>query len=526
MRGILNHFRIFLVLYRWFVCLTICLFFTMVQSDSTLLFSLLTLLIFINILVSILLFRPFTYKKQLVIAVLDSIISAVLLVKTGGWSSPLLHQAFSSLILLSFLVQGFPLLAYVLLFFLTTLLLPLIPGDVLILDSSMTSHLSTILQAFTFVTLYIVGCYVMSHLFKLYRHGLLLLRFIRNLSSIVSLTDLTSQVERLIARILDVHAAFFFYAQDQEHSCEWQKALYRAKLLEQQKLGVIEPDKASIVHSFQSMGLEDRFYYFPLLAGGKQFGCFVIPLEEKKSLLRSDLFFLNVLLCVLKLYLNLVQLKVETVEVAHEQMRKKLAQDMHDGLAQQLFFLSAQLFRMKQSLQPLHHDEVAAAVEKVEEQVKECHLEVRDVIANLRDEYKPCPIFDAVRKLLARITANSSIQLEYDTRGRVVKENVLVEEAIYRLVEESVYNVLKHANAEKLTVLLEATAIQWTITITDDGIGFDTNERTYPRKKFGLLGMKERVQRVGGTVSIHSGVSKGTQVIAVIPRWGDSTNVW
>ncbi|MET3288036.1 UNVERIFIED_CONTAM: signal transduction histidine kinase [Brevibacillus sp. OAP136] len=522
MRGIVSNFRIFLVLYRWFICLTICLFYITAIPDSTLLFLLLSLLFAVNIVVSILLFRPVSQKKQILLAVFDSLISAFLIVMTDGWSSPLVYQAYSSLLLFAFQMWGVPLLAYALLFFLTTMLVPTDPSNAIILDETMTKQLHIIMQGFTFVTLYLLGSYVVSYLLKQYRNALLLLRFLRSVPAVVQTADIAAHVEVLLIRILEVQHVFFYDSLEQEHSGEWLKALYRTKVVEQQRTNAFPLQKAGVVSP--TCDHEDGYYYYPLLENGSLAGIIVIPLEEKRSLTRTDLFFLNVVSCVVKLHLRLISLKVETNEAAHSYLRKKLAQDMHDGLAQQLFFLSAQLFRMKQNMQPLHNDELASAMEEMEQQVKECHLEVRDVIANLRDEYEPCHIFDAVRKLLGRTTANSSLHLEYVTKGRVVKENVLVEEAIYRFVEESVYNVLKHARADELHVVLEATAVQWTVTVRDNGRGFAVQEQAHRKERFGLIGMKERVERVGGTVTIHSEASKGTLVVAVIPRWGYTTN--
>jgi NarL family two-component system sensor histidine kinase LiaS len=209
----------------------------------------------------------------------------------------------------------------------------------------------------------------------------------------------------------------------------------------------------------------------------------------------------------------------------HMEVRKKMAQDMHDGLAQQLFFLSAQLYRIKQGISQVITEQMAAAIEQMEEQVKKCHLEVRGYIHYLRDDREASHLFDAVRQLLERITAGSGIEIQYTTRGRVVEESLAIEEAIYRFVEEATYNVMKHASATRVEVNLEVTAVQWTIRLRDNGVGFSPELCKQKAGSFGLVGMNERIQRVGGTVTIRSHPKAGTEVAAIIPREGGKLHV-
>jgi signal transduction histidine kinase len=90
-----------------------------------------------------------------------------------------------------------------------------------------------------------------------------------------------------------------------------------------------------------------------------------------------------------------------------------------------------------------------------------------------------------------------------------------VETTVYRLVQESLTNVARHAEASEVTIDVHADAESLEVSIRDDGKGFDP-EAVGPRRR-GLVGMRERVALLGGEVSITSAVGKGTQVQVALP---------
>lgn len=101
--------------------------------------------------------------------------------------------------------------------------------------------------------------------------------------------------------------------------------------------------------------------------------------------------------------------------------------------------------------------------------------------------------------------------------GRVSAESELV---LYRILEEALKNVERHANAHHVTVHLEQTGDSLQLTIEDDGPGFDMNRRPARRKErdaFCLLGLEERAASVGGSVTINSAPLAGTQIAVRIP---------
>ena len=93
----------------------------------------------------------------------------------------------------------------------------------------------------------------------------------------------------------------------------------------------------------------------------------------------------------------------------------------------------------------------------------------------------------------------------------------LVETTLYRLAQEALNNVAKHARASQVDIVLERTADHWSLIIEDDGIGFDPSSGEAEQRGFGLVGMRERAALVGADLQIESAPGRGTTVILRMP---------
>jgi two-component system, NarL family, sensor kinase len=93
-----------------------------------------------------------------------------------------------------------------------------------------------------------------------------------------------------------------------------------------------------------------------------------------------------------------------------------------------------------------------------------------------------------------------------------------VEAALYRIAQEALTNVARHAGARRVTIRLVATPGQVRLVVQDDGRGFDVSR--IPGDRHGLVGMRERVELLGGGLEVTSGPGKGTLVEAAVPLEG------
>jgi signal transduction histidine kinase len=204
---------------------------------------------------------------------------------------------------------------------------------------------------------------------------------------------------------------------------------------------------------------------------------------------------------------------------ASEQERRRWARELHDETLQDLGV-------MKMGLETARSAGRAELLdESVERAVDQLDLTIRglqSLITELRpaalDEFGVGPALEA---LVERTRATSGIDVELrmelvEVRGRGETElDPEVATTVYRLVQESLTNAVKHANAHRLSVEIREAGAELTVTVRDDGSGFVRQDRQ--RGGFGLIGMDERVSLVGGRLDIDSAPGQGTTVRAALP---------
>lgn len=513
MNRIWQDLRVCLFIFRWFVFLAVFLFFV---DETVGEYTLPYFLVALNLLYTILLFRPTPRLIIIAFAFFDLLINVRLVADTGGWHSPFMIYAYTSLFLLGTYFHRWKLVLATLLFFIGCLLYSPQSANTYTLSDSSSEMLAFFLQVITLCSIYFACVFVASLLLRLYRRLITFYLFLRKLSDAQQLADLCLSTERLLRRLFATNHAYLCWLDEPQPTTDWRRQSFSAALAER---GMLEGNKPSLHTLVNYSGNEETVFCFPLRDGGQNCGAFLVSLKEKQMPSRLvDLYLMLVSSAVINQKKQL-QMKQEIAAALNKEMRNKLAQDMHDGLAQQLFFLSAQLFQMKQSIAATVSSELVERFEQLEDQVKHCHLEVRGYIHHLYDTSEAGQIFQAVDKLLQRITMGNSIELRYTTRGSYGEENLSLLETIYRFVEEAVYNVLKHAKATRLEVTIEVTSVQWTIKVADDGVGLPVG--AFPQKQaghYGVAGMLERISQLSGTLQVRSKPDQGTELIAIIPR--------
>lgn len=262
--------------------------------------------------------------------------------------------------------------------------------------------------------------------------------------------------------------------------------------------------------------LESLYIQTLLDRSGESYGWLLVKAEK------------NELSILHKIYIQFILMRLEAIHFSDEELleaeeaavaieRGTIAQNIHDGITQELFFISIQLFQLKNAL-PVHaREEMLPYVTEIEKKVKESHRNIRQFIIELKDEKRTVNLHYAIDKLLHRITENTGVKPIFEHIGWVSQEQVDIEGAIYHLVEEAANNVIKHAKAKHLHVTIEVTSVQWMVRIKDDGIGIKTVDR-HQEGRFGLGGMEGRIRALNGTISFQSEEAAGTTVIAFIPR--------
>jgi signal transduction histidine kinase len=200
---------------------------------------------------------------------------------------------------------------------------------------------------------------------------------------------------------------------------------------------------------------------------------------------------------------------LEDLSVTKE--RSRIAQELHDTLSHTLSGLSVQLETMKAYWDV---DPVTARkrLDKSLVAIRSGLEETRRVLMALRAKpLEELGLVGAIRQMAEEVTSHAGINLELMVEDNIPTLSPDKEQCLFRVAQEAITNVIKHAKAKKLTVTLEFKDNKVVLIIQDDGIGFDVKVSDRD-KHFGLMGMKERVEFIKGELYITSYPGNGTMV--------------
>jgi len=199
--------------------------------------------------------------------------------------------------------------------------------------------------------------------------------------------------------------------------------------------------------------------------------------------------------------------------------RAKIAREIHDEAGQ---LLISAVFRLDQALAVLPGAFVARElIQEARQMLDECGDELRRVAFNLRPRMlDDLGLLPALRSYLKQYAKLNDVELESDLEEPPKKLDHATELAIFRIIQEAIANVRKHARATRVRVRLGFTSGEAQLEVSDNGVGFDPSaisSDSRPRLKMGLAGMRERAAALGGEVQVTSRPLGGTAVHARLP---------
>jgi PAS domain S-box-containing protein len=206
---------------------------------------------------------------------------------------------------------------------------------------------------------------------------------------------------------------------------------------------------------------------------------------------------------------------------AEESQRRSMARELHDRVGQNLTALNANLNTIRSQLTPEGSEKVAAWLDDSTQLVEEMMKHVSDVIAVLRPPLlEDYGLLAALRQYAEQIVRHTGLKVEVLESGKPFPRPSLdVETTLFRLAQEALNNVARHAGASQVTLRLEADSQIIRLFVTDDGHGFDLAEVARDEKisGWGLISMRERIESIGGSLQLLSEPGKGTRIIVEIP---------
>ncbi len=204
------------------------------------------------------------------------------------------------------------------------------------------------------------------------------------------------------------------------------------------------------------------------------------------------------------------------MDFSQECDRKRIAREIHDELGQHLLALKMDLFGLQMS-SALVQPRVARDTSALMRSVDETMIHVKRIINDLRPIALDAGLAEAVRICAASFTRRHKVPCNLSLSDATVELNEVAVTTLYRVLQESLVNIGRHAQARSVDIALLCSRNAISIEIDDDGIGMVPSHHNR-RKTFGLLGMKERVEMLGGTLTVTSQIGAGTKVIASMPR--------
>ncbi len=197
---------------------------------------------------------------------------------------------------------------------------------------------------------------------------------------------------------------------------------------------------------------------------------------------------------------------------AQEEERRSISRDLHDDLGQLVTSISLDLERVGPKLQGKHQALIHRALDATE-----CLLgRVQDISSRLRPSIlDDLGLKDAVQSYMAKFELETGIDAQ--VRLRFDRNDIPgdVSECVFRILQEALTNVVKHAQARTVSVRMEVSNNAITLVIGDDGMGFRTELSR--KRTLGVLGMRERTELLNGTFSMRSKPGNGTKISVCIP---------
>ena len=208
--------------------------------------------------------------------------------------------------------------------------------------------------------------------------------------------------------------------------------------------------------------------------------------------------------------------------LAQEEERRRIAREIHDGPAQSMANLILRTDIAERMLAKGELDVVREELADLKRNMRTELEEVRKIIHNLRPmALDDLGLVPTIRKMVQDFEERTKIRAKFELRGRERRLASGMEVALFRLVQESLSNVAKHAEATHVTVEIAfPNEKNVRVVVADNGVGFDMGRwqtKVRAGTSFGLVGMRERVELLAGTFDIESNLNEGTKIVIEVP---------
>ena len=201
---------------------------------------------------------------------------------------------------------------------------------------------------------------------------------------------------------------------------------------------------------------------------------------------------------------------------AQEEERTRIARELHDEMAQTLTAFTLDLGTLKQINGA--RSKSAPILARLQELGKQMSQSMHQMVYELRPAHlDDLGLLPALQYLADKDGPRLGLQIEFKTEGEPRRIESLAETVLFRVAQESVTNIARHAKTKHAVISISYHSQEVKLEISDQGVGFDPEEKFVALRGWGLAGMKERSESVGGSFMIRSETGRGTTICVNIP---------
>ena len=281
-----------------------------------------------------------------------------------------------------------------------------------------------------------------------------------------------------------------------------------------------DPDIAPELRNYLNSGGTKKFLRIPTLVGGRVRGFIGIRHGERPNYRPEEIELAQALAHQAMLAIQLNEFAEQSRQAAILEERNRMARDIHDTLAQGFTGVIVQLEAAEDAIGCSRRKEANEHLQRAAELARRSLSEARRSVRALRPEaLQAGNVWDALQGIIKNTTAGTALHTKFELRGQLRDIPPVWQENLLHIGQEGLTNALKYAHARNFETRLTSHAKELRLELRDDGDGFEVNAR---HDGFGLAGMRERVEQMGGSLKITSARGKGTKLVVTLPYNGES----
>jgi signal transduction histidine kinase len=263
----------------------------------------------------------------------------------------------------------------------------------------------------------------------------------------------------------------------------------------------------------EKMGIQSLLIA-PLMVEGQAIGGISLSDKIEGQFDDADEQVLSLMAVQAALAVENARLRRQVQQAAIREERSRLARELHDSVTQSLYSLTLFAEAARGLAEGANDTQLENRLARIGEIAQQALKEMRLLVYELRpQELSAGGLIGAIRQRLEAVEGRAGIETALRVEGPLTLPNA-IEQELYRVAQEALNNALKHARATALTVTLQRGGNAVMLEIQDDGVGFDPS--AVDDSGMGLHSMRERVEKLGGIMTIDSAAGEGTRVRVTI----------